>query len=176
MAYQDAVEDLLYSKQEQQNLCLTFVCLIAFMGWKIVYEKIRQNMAQLKIIIIGAGPIGLSSALVATKSRKISEILIFEESKRNNIINRSYQITFDPSSIKFLSSIGVDFDNIEGCWNEGFFYTKVGVYLEYILDKLNTRKGICKVFYNKKVGNILYFDLSLRIVFLFLFFPFFSVV
>ena len=33
----------------------------------------------------------------------------------------------------FLSDLGVDFDNIEGCSENGVFFTKVGVFQEYLL-------------------------------------------
>ncbi|KAK3085962.1 hypothetical protein FSP39_011386 [Pinctada imbricata] len=120
-----------------------------FTGWKSIYEKIRRSFNDLNVVIVGAGPIGLSSAILALQTGRVSKLVIFEERQRKELVNLSYQISFDENSVNFLQSSKIDFDNIEGCWHEGCFSTRVGVYLEYIFDRLQAYRNSTVLFNTK---------------------------
>ncbi|KAK3085424.1 hypothetical protein FSP39_003082 [Pinctada imbricata] len=106
-------------------------------------------MSSINIIIVGAGPVGLMSALLTLQNRGVAELVIFEERKRTDIFNLSYQVSFDAKSVQFLTECTVDFDNIEGCWMDGTFTAKVGVFLEYVLDRIMTSSKATVLFSNK---------------------------
>ncbi|WAR11351.1 hypothetical protein MAR_025531 [Mya arenaria] len=118
------------------HIFITISAVAVFIGTRHVFSKIRNEMAVLTVIIIGAGPIGLTSALIAVQCKRVHRLVIFEEENRLHVENRSYQITIQPSLVSFLRSYGVDFDNLEGIWQDGCFYTRVGIYLEYIIHVL----------------------------------------
>ncbi|XP_052815279.1 uncharacterized protein LOC128242232 [Mya arenaria] len=118
------------------HIFITLSAVAVFIGTRHVFSKIRNEMANLTVIIIGAGPIGLTSALIAVQCKRVHRLVIFEEENRSRVENRSYQITIQPSLVSFLRGYGVDFDNLEGEWQDGCFYTRVGVYLEYIIHVL----------------------------------------
>ncbi|WAR11349.1 hypothetical protein MAR_025529, partial [Mya arenaria] len=118
------------------HICITISAVAVFIGTRHVFCKIRKEMAHLTVIIIGAGPIGLTAALIAVQCKRVHRLIIFEEETRSRVENRSYQITIQPSLVSFLRSYGVDFDNLEGMWQDGCFYTRVGIYLEYIIHVL----------------------------------------
>ncbi|XP_060587705.1 uncharacterized protein LOC132743192 [Ruditapes philippinarum] len=112
---------------------ITISAVVVFMGTKIVFSKIRRDMAQSTVIIIGAGPIGLTSALIAVQCTRVRKLVLYEEHTKSNVEKRMYQITIQSQYVSFLRSYGVDFDNLEGLWKDGCFYTRAGIYLEYIL-------------------------------------------
>ena len=130
------MEEWVVSYQVQQSLLLTVMFLAFFTGWRSIYEKIRRSFNNLNLVVIGAGPIGLSSAFIAWQTGRVSELVIYEERDKKELLNLAYQISFDEESVKFLQKASIDFDNMEGCWHQGCFSTKVGVYLEYILERL----------------------------------------
>lgn len=150
--------------EAQANLFITIAILAAFAGSKAIYDRYRKSFTQVQAIVIGAGPIGLSSALVALKTKKVSKITIYEEKERNELINTSYQITFDGESVIFLQNLGVDFDNIEGCWRGAYFQTNAGVYMQYIFEKLKLpqNKIPCEIHFKTRVS--LYFNRNLTVV------------
>ncbi|WAR11352.1 hypothetical protein MAR_025532 [Mya arenaria] len=118
------------------HIFITISAVAVFIGTRHVFCKIRKEMAHLTVIIIGAGPIGLTAALIAVQCKRVHRLVIFEEENRSLLENRSYQITIQPSLVSFLRSYGVDFENLEGMWQDGCFYTRVGIYLEYIIHVL----------------------------------------
>lgn len=150
--------------EAQANLFITIAILAAFAGSKAIYDRYRKSFTQIQAIVIGAGPIGLSSALVAMRTTKVSKITIYEEKERNELINTSYQITFDGESVIFLQNLGVDFDNIEGCWTGSYFQTNAGVYMQYIFEKLKLpqNKIPCEIHFKTTVS--LYFNRNLTVV------------
>ena len=68
-----------------------------------------------------------------TPIRQVSRIIVFEERCRHDLVCRPQQIAIDAKTTAFLQSLGVDFDNIEGCREKGCFFTRAGVFLEYML-------------------------------------------
>lgn len=65
--------------------------------------------------------------------RQVSRIIVFEERCRHDLVGRAHQIAIDAKMTAFLQSLGVDFDNIEGCREQGCFFTRSGVFIEYML-------------------------------------------
>lgn len=141
--------------EAQSNLFITIAILAAFAGSKAIYDRYRKSCTQIQAVVIGAGPIGLSSALVAMRTTKVSKITIYEEKERNELINTSYQITFDGESVIFLQNLGVDFDNIEGCWRGAYFQTNAGVYMQYIFEKLKLPQNNipCEIHFKTKFNR-----------------------
>ncbi|XP_071172775.1 uncharacterized protein [Mytilus edulis] len=138
--------------ETQVSLFITIAILAAFAGSKAIYDRYRKSFTKIKVVVVGAGPIGLTSAIIALRSTKVSKITIFEEKERNELIYTSYQISFDDQSIQFLKSLGVDFDNIEGCWKGDYFQTNAGVYMQYILEKLklSSNKTACDIHFKTR--------------------------
>lgn len=124
------------SAQISMHIVITFSAVAMFIGTRRIFGRIRREMAQLTVIVIGAGPIGLASALIAVQCKRVHKLVIYEEQTRCNVENKTYQIAIQPASVSFLRNYGVDFDNLEGLWHEGCFYTRVGIFLEYIIHVL----------------------------------------
>ena len=116
-----------------QTTMVTMFVTFAFVATKTSYDIFRQHWSKATVIVVGAGPVGLTSVLISALSGKAERIILFDEKFRNDLINRSQQIALKEKSVKFLKVLGVDFDNIEGCWQQGTFYTKLGVFEEYML-------------------------------------------
>ncbi|KAK6184719.1 hypothetical protein SNE40_007131 [Patella caerulea] len=126
------------------HIICTMTIVGGFILTKTVIENFRRLHSKLTVVVIGGGPVGLTSVLVAALSKKVSNVILFEELCRNALCNRPHQIAFNPKTVKFLRSSGVDFDNLEGCWEEGYFYTRIGVFTDYLLSALYK--------FNKKVN------------------------
>jgi len=133
------------------HILVTVLAVAVFIGTRHVFCKLRDEMAFLTVVIVGAGPIGLTAALIATQSKRVQKIIMFEEENRHNVENRSYQICILPALVSFLRSYNVDFDNLEGIWNEGCFYTRVGIYLEYIIHILPIHQTNTEIRFGTKV-------------------------
>ncbi|KAI8759582.1 hypothetical protein BgiMline_017511, partial [Biomphalaria glabrata] len=48
-------------------------------------------------------------------------------------------VEFNRKSREFLSSLGIDFNGIEGCMENNIFHTRIGVFLEHVLGMLQLR-------------------------------------
>lgn len=118
----------------------TLVVVLVYIVVKVSVDGIRQWRAKASILVVGAGPIGLTAALVAVRSGKVLHLTILDERSRTSLLCRPQQIALDPRSVKFLLALGVDFDNIEGCWHNDYFFTKIGVFQEHLLSILEQRK------------------------------------
>ena len=116
-----------------QTAAVTLLVTFAFMATKTSYDIVRQHWSKATVIVVGAGPVGLTAVLISALSGKAERIILFDDKFRNDLINRPQQIALKDKCVKFLKSLGVDFDNIEGCWHEGSFFTKLGVFEEYML-------------------------------------------
>ena len=115
---------------------LTTIVSIGFVVTKSAYDELRKVTSRVTLIIIGGGPIGLLSLYVAARCRYVSHVILYEEKSRSRLLNNNYQLALDTRSVEFLKEFRVDFDNIEGCWDKGIFYTKTGVFLEYLLSNI----------------------------------------
>ncbi|XP_075045100.1 uncharacterized protein LOC142104373 [Mixophyes fleayi] len=118
----------------------TAVVVLVYIVVKISVDGIRQWRARVSILVVGAGPVGLTAALVAVRSGKVLTLTVLDERSRTALLSRPQQIALDPRSVKFLLDLGVDFDNIEGCWQNDHFFTKIGVFHEHLLSILEQRK------------------------------------
>lgn len=116
-----------------QTTLVTLLVTCVFMATKTSYDTFRQRWSRATVIVIGAGPVGLTSVLISALSGKAHKITLFDDRFRNELINRPQQIALKDKCVKFLKTLGVDFDNIEGCWHQGCFFTKLGVFQEYML-------------------------------------------
>ncbi|XP_043937742.1 uncharacterized protein LOC122810271 [Protopterus annectens] len=118
----------------------TLVAVLVYVALKVTLDGIRQWRARVSVLIIGTGPVGLTSALVAVRSGKVLKLTLLDERYRTALLCRPQQIALDPRSVKFLLSLGVDFDNMEGCWHNEHFFTRIGVFQEHLLSILEQKK------------------------------------
>jgi hypothetical protein len=115
---------------------MTTLVIILFASIKTLYDRIRHERARVSVVILGAGPIGVTAAMLALKTGRVSNLTIYEVNDKVSNLKKDYQIAIDKRSVSFLRKAGVDFDNLEGCWDSRCFYTRVGIYLEYMLTTL----------------------------------------
>ncbi|XP_069594946.1 uncharacterized protein [Ranitomeya imitator] len=118
----------------------TLLVVLVYVVVKVSVDGIRQWRAKVSILVVGAGPVGLTAALAAVRSGKVLKLTILDERSRTSLLCRPQQIDLDPRSVRFLLALGVDFDNIEGCWHNDHFFTKIGVFQEHLLSILEQRK------------------------------------
>ncbi|XP_048829720.1 uncharacterized protein si:dkey-234i14.6 [Brienomyrus brachyistius] len=118
----------------------TLLAVLVYVLLKVSLDGIRQWRAKVSVLIVGSGPVGLTAALVAVRSGKVLKLTVLDERPRTALLCRPQQIALDPRSVKFLLGLGVDFDNMEGCWHNEHFFTKIGVFQEYLLSILEQKK------------------------------------
>ncbi|XP_026032882.1 uncharacterized protein LOC113027480 isoform X2 [Astatotilapia calliptera] len=146
----------------------TLVAVALYVVIKVSLDGFRQWRAKISVLVVGSGPVGLTAALVAVRSGKVLKLTVLDERYRTALLSRPQQIALDPRSVKFLLGLGVDFDNMEGCWHNDHFFTRIGVFQEYLLSILEQKKQRVdvKVQLGTKVptpeirAHSLYFDLS----------------
>ncbi|KAJ3598091.1 hypothetical protein NHX12_001605 [Muraenolepis orangiensis] len=118
----------------------TLVAVAVYVVVKVSLDGFRQWRSKVSVLIVGSGPIGLTAALVAVRSGKVLKLTVLDERYRTALLSRPQQIALDPRSVEFLLGLGVDFDNMEGCWDNEHFFTKIGVFQEYLLSILEQKK------------------------------------
>lgn len=118
----------------------TLVAVLVYVVLKGSLDVVRQWRARISVLIVGSGPVGLTAALVAVRSGKVLKLTVLDERYRTALLCRPQQIALDPRSVKFLLGLGVDFDNMEGCWHNEHFFTRIGVFQEYLLSILEQMK------------------------------------
>ncbi|XP_030060358.1 uncharacterized protein LOC115470887 isoform X2 [Microcaecilia unicolor] len=146
----------------------TMLAVLVYVAVKVSLDSVRHWRARVSLLIVGSGPVGLTAALVAVRSRKVLNLTLLDERSRAALLGRPQQIALDPRSVSFLLALGVDFDNMEGCWHNEHFFTKIGVFQEHLLSILEQckRKLDIKILLGTKVptpeiqAHNLYFDLS----------------
>ncbi|XP_067854258.1 uncharacterized protein si:dkey-234i14.6 isoform X2 [Heptranchias perlo] len=146
----------------------TFVAVLLYVLLKVSFDGYRQWRARARVLIVGSGPVGLTAALIAARSGKVHRLVLVEARYRTALLARPQQIALDPRSVRFLLGLGVDFDNMEGCWHNEHFFTRVGVFQEYLLSLLEKKKQKMdiRIHLGTKVptpeirAHSLYFDLS----------------
>lgn len=134
-------------EQEEQYRALaldtlwsTLAAVLVYVVVKVSLDGVRRWRARVSVLIVGSGPVGLTAALVAVRSGKVLKLTVLDERYRSALLCRPQQIALDPRSVKFLLELGVDFDNMEGCWHNEHFFTRIGVFQEYLLSILEQRK------------------------------------
>lgn len=128
-----ASSNMLQSVPVLQQLIISAIVVTCFVATKTLLDSYRRRQARMTVVVVGAGPIGLAALLVAVKSSRVSRVVLIEELCKKALFNKPHQIAFNPKSVCFLRRLGVDFDNIEGCWDSGCFFTRLGVLEEYML-------------------------------------------
>lgn len=118
----------------------TLVAVAVYVVVKVSLDGLRQWRAKISVLIVGSGPVGLTAALVAVRSGKVLKLTVVDERYRTALLCRPQQIALDPRSVKFLLRLGVDFDNMEGCWHNEHFFTRIGVFQEYLLSILEQKR------------------------------------
>ncbi|KAJ8041580.1 hypothetical protein HOLleu_12439 [Holothuria leucospilota] len=122
-----------------ETLLVTICVVCCFVICKSSYDIVRKWRGKLDVHIIGSGPVGLTAALIAAQSNVASKIVMYEERTRAQLMGRSHQIMLDGRSVSFMRKLGVDFDNLEGCWEKDRFYTRIGIFQDYLLSVLQQR-------------------------------------
>ncbi|XP_033625598.1 uncharacterized protein LOC117288854 [Asterias rubens] len=115
---------------------ITALIIFCFVVCKGSFDRFKQWRVRLNVVVIGTGPIGLSAALIAAHSKRVGRIIIYEDKSRSQLISRPQQIALDSRSVAFLRRYQVDFDNMEGCWQKERFYTRIGIFQEYMMSNL----------------------------------------
>ncbi|XP_076112814.1 uncharacterized protein LOC143080706 isoform X1 [Mytilus galloprovincialis] len=138
------------SHQIQNNVLTTLLVVIVFTAIKSYYDKIRREKARVAVFVIGTGPVGVTAALAAVQTKRVTQLVFYEQEERNQVYDRNYQICFDRRSTNILKKLHVDFDNIEGIWDDRCFYTRVGNYIEYIFSAIKRSNTETKIYFNKK--------------------------
>ncbi|XP_040024961.2 uncharacterized protein LOC120812814 [Gasterosteus aculeatus] len=118
----------------------TLVAVAVYAVVKVSLDGFRQWRARISVLVVGSAPVGLTAALVAVRSGKVLKLTVLDERYRAALLCRPQQIALDPRSVKFLLGLGVDFDNMEGCWHNEHFFTRIGVFHEYLLSILEQKK------------------------------------
>lgn len=138
----------------------TAVAVALYVMLKVSLDGLRQWRARISVLVVGSGPVGLTAALVAVRSGKVLKLTVLDERCRSALLCRPQQIALDPRSVSFLLGLGVDFDNMEGCWHNEHFFTRIGVFQEHLLSLLEQKKQKVevKVQLGTKVG-LLHSDL-----------------
>ena len=142
------------SSQVSVQIIFTLSAVAFFVGTKTIVNRIRRDLAQVSVVVIGAGPVGLTAALIAVHCKRVQKVIVFEEESRCSIENKVYQIAITPSNAASLRRYGIDFDNLEGTWSDGCFYTRVGIYLEYIISVLPIYSHELDLKFSTKVSNL----------------------
>ncbi|XP_076449045.1 uncharacterized protein LOC143285552 [Babylonia areolata] len=120
-----------------QQLVISAVIVTCFIATKTLLDNLRRRQARMTVVVVGAGPIGLSALMVAAQSGRVSRVVLFEELGRMALFNKPHQIALEARNVAFLRGVGVDFDNMEGCWDgAGCFFTRLGVFQEYMMSVL----------------------------------------
>ena len=122
---------------------------------KSIYVHLCRKYCKISVVIVGAGPIGLTAAVIASKCEKVRKLMIIESSEYQTVINRKYQVSFGGSSINMLKNLGMELNDLDGCWDNTIFYTHVGVYLEYAFSIIKqTCPSVDVEFHTKVSSNI----------------------
>nr|XP_033798387.1 uncharacterized protein LOC117359538 [Geotrypetes seraphini] len=118
----------------------TMLAVLVYVAVKVSLDRVRHWRARVSLLVVGSGPVGLTAALVAVRSGKVLNLTLLDERSRAALLGRPQQIALDPRSVCFLLALGVDFDNMEGCWHNEHFFTKMAVFQEHLLSILEQNK------------------------------------
>ncbi|TRY85820.1 hypothetical protein DNTS_011865 [Danionella cerebrum] len=135
--------ELRYHTVAQDAALGTLLAVVLCALLKLVLSGARRRRARVPVLVVGAGPVGLVAALAALRSGRTRHLQLLEARGRASLLRRPQQVALDPRSVRFLRALGVDFDNMEGCWRERRFFTRLGVFQEHLLSLLEReRRGV----------------------------------
>ncbi|XP_060109812.1 uncharacterized protein LOC132582291 [Heteronotia binoei] len=129
-----------YERLAVEAALSTLLAVLLYAALKVSVDGIRKWRAKVSVLVVGAGPVGLTAALVAVRSGKVLKLRLLDQRSRSALLCRPQQIALEPRSVRFLLGLGVDFDNMEGCWDKESFFTKIGVFQEHLLSLLEWHK------------------------------------
>ncbi|TFK08908.1 transmembrane protein 175 [Platysternon megacephalum] len=129
-----------YERLALDTALSTLLAVLLYVAVKVSVDRLRHWRARVSVLIVGAGPVGLTAALVAVRSGKVLKLTLLDERYRAALLCRPQQIALQPRSVRFLLALGVDFDNMEGCWDNEHFFTRIGVFQEHLLSILEQQK------------------------------------
>lgn len=129
-----------YERLAVEAALSTLLAVALYAALKVSVDGFRHWRAKVSVLVVGAGPVGLTAALVAVRSGKVLKLTLLDERSRAALLCRPQQIALEPRSVRFLLGLGVDFDNMEGCWDKERFFTKIGVFQEHLLSILERHK------------------------------------
>ncbi|XP_042708077.2 uncharacterized protein LOC112059879 isoform X1 [Chrysemys picta bellii] len=132
--------DAQYERLALDTALSTLLAVLLYVAVKVSVDRLRHWRARVSVLIVGAGPVGLTAALVAVRSGKVLKLTLLDERYRAALLCRPQQIALQPRSVRFLLALGVDFDNMEGCWDNEHFFTRIGVFQEHLLSILEQQK------------------------------------
>ena len=130
---------------ENRFIQTVVVTVFVAFGYTILHGIIKRHLFKVSIIVIGAGPIGLISAIVASQTWGTSGLLLIEETSYYNLVNCYHQIAIQADNVNFLRSLGINFNNIEGIWQGDTFVTLLGTFQEYLLGMIYRLQAKVKV-------------------------------
>ncbi|XP_077165975.1 uncharacterized protein LOC143823486 [Paroedura picta] len=129
-----------YERLAVEAAVSTALAVVLYAALKVSVDGLRHWRAKASVLVVGAGPVGLTAALVAVRSGKVLKLRLLDERSRAALLARPQQIALEPRSVRFLLGLGVDFDNLEGCWDQERFFTRIGVFQEHLLSILEWHK------------------------------------
>ncbi|XP_043350966.1 uncharacterized protein LOC122456296 isoform X2 [Dermochelys coriacea] len=132
--------DAQYERLALDTALSTLLAVLLYVAVKVSVDGLRHWRARVSVLVVGAGPAGLTAALVAVRSGKVLKLTLLDERHRAALVCRPQQIALQPRSVRFLLALGVDFDNMEGCWDNEHFFTRIGVFQEHLLSILEQQK------------------------------------
>ncbi|XP_053905055.1 uncharacterized protein LOC128848855 [Malaclemys terrapin pileata] len=132
--------DAQYERLALDTALSTLLAVLLYVAVKVSVDRLRHWRARVSVLIVGAGPVGLTAALVAVRSGKVLKLTLLDERYRAALLCRPQQIALQSRSVRFLLALGVDFDNMEGCWDNEHFFTRIGVFQEHLLSILEQQK------------------------------------
>ena len=87
------------------QIVISLLVVTAFVCTKTVLDRVRRRHARATVVVVGAGPVGLTATLVAAHSGRAGRLVVYEElSKQVRIQKISYiPYPFYPSSFSALN-------------------------------------------------------------------------
>ena len=75
-----------------QTGLITVLVSVVFVMCRSVYDHIRRQCSYVNVVVIGGGPVGLLSAMIATRHDKVSRAFLYEERNRHELLKQPQQV------------------------------------------------------------------------------------
>lgn len=76
-----------------QTSAVTCIITCAFIGLRLVVGAVRSRYSCVDVVVVGAGPVGLMSALIAARNRHASKVVVYEQRLRSVLLNQYHQVS-----------------------------------------------------------------------------------